>query len=162
MFTMIGMGAGLAALGIIYLIGLIKRRAILQNAAGDRNERFFRLFYPAGILLWSWYEKAVRRRQNGPQREIRQKLRRLFVRDDVEEAYQCFQVKRFTIVWILAVAGLIVGLAVETAQLYRSGQEITNLDRPGAGESSKIYQLEAEGAWEGRKTAEFSVSPPEP
>lgn len=159
MFTMIGMGAGLAALGVIYLIGLIKGRAILQNAAGDRNERFLRLFYPAGILLWSWYEKAVRRRQNGPQREIRQRLRRLFVRDDVEEAYQCFQVKRFTIVWILAVAGLIVGLAVETAQLYRSGQEITNLDRPGAGESSKIYQLEAEGAWEGRKTAEFSVSP---
>lgn len=159
MIAIIGMCAGLAALIVIYLIGLIKGRAIPQSAAGDWNEKLLQFFYPAGAVLWSWYESLIRGRQNGPQREIRQRLRRLFVRDDVEEAYQCFQVKRFTCAWLLVAAGLAVGIAAETAWMHRSGQEITNLDRPGAGGSSRIYQLEAEGGWEGRKTAEFSVSP---
>lgn len=161
MFAVTGMGAGLAALAVIYLIGLAGKGTIPRNAVRERSEKFLCLFYPAGIVLWSWYERLFRRRQNGPQGEIRQRLRRLFVRDDVEDAYKYFQIKRFTCAWLLAVTGLTVGIAAEAAQLYRSGQEITNLDRPGAGGSSRVYQLEAEGAWEGRKQAEFSVSPRE-
>lgn len=160
MFAVTGMGAGLAVLMAVYLTGLIKKAATFQNAAVDRHEKFFQLFYPAGAMLWSWYEKILRR-QNGPQKEIRQSLRRLSVRDDVEEAYKHFQMKRFTCAWLLAVMCLIVGITVEMMQLYRSGQEITDLDRPGAGSGSRLYQLEAEGAWEGRKAAEFSVSPKE-
>ncbi len=159
MFAIAGMGAGLAVLTAVYLIGLIRGEALFRNANGDRNAGFLRFFYPAGAVLWNWYERLLRRRQNGPQGEIRQRLRRIFVRDDVEEDYKRFQVKRFTCAWLLAVLSLMAGIGAEAARLYGSGREITNLDRPRAGGSSRVYQLEAEGAWEGRRAAEFSVSP---
>lgn len=161
MSAITGMGAGLTALMAVYLIGLIKRGAVPRNAAADWSEKCLRPFYPAGAVLWNWYESVLKRRQKDSQREIRQRLRRLFVRDNVEEDYKRFQVKRFACAWLLAVMGLVVGIGTEAAQLCRSGREITNLDRPGAGESSRIYQLEAEGEWEGRMAAELSVNPRE-
>ena len=161
MLAIAGMGAGLAALMVIYLTGLIKGGAASRSTAENRNAKCLRFFYPAGAVVWNWYERLLKRRQNGPQREIRQRLRRLFVRDDVEEDYKGFQIRRFTCAWLLAVAGLIVGIGAETVQLCRSGREITDLERPGAGSGSRIYQLEAEGGWEGRMAAELSVNPQE-
>lgn len=160
MFAVTGMGAGLAALIAVYLMGLFRKGKVPRKVDENRNEKMLRPFYPAGAMLWSWYEKLLPR-QKGRRGEIRQRLRRLCVKDDVEEEYQSFQVKRFTCVWLLAVLSLLAGIGAEGVQLYRSGKEVTNLDRPGAGGSSRIYQLEAEGAWEGRRRAELSVGPQE-
>ncbi len=156
MKTVIAMGAGLALLAVIYAVGWWKGKAVCREAAGKKMK--MNLAYPAGYLMALWYEKAEKCFSSRGGKKIREGLGRLLVKQDVEREYQAFQLKRFAGVWLLAAAGLTIGLICGYREVREENTPVTSLSRPEPGSLAEPYRLEAEGgSWEGRITVEGEV-----
>ncbi len=148
-------GAGLAVLTVLYAAGYWKGREICREASGGTWE--WKLILPAGYLMAVWYERLMDHTGGRPREKVRRQLGKLLVKKEVETEYRAFQLKRFARVWILLAAGFTIAVLSGWRELRQAEKQLTSLTRPEPGNMAEEYQLEAEGAWEGRVVVEGAV-----